>query len=566
NPNVLYAAMYDKERLPWQIIESGPESGVYRSDNGGAAWTWLNDDKNFLVRSWYFTHLVPDPANPDTLYMPGRKLWKSGDAGRSCHQLNTPYVDQHDLWVDPHDTRRMIVANDGGAAVSRNAGLSWSSIVNQPTAELYHVAADTQFPYRVYTSQQDNSTLSLPSRSDRGPIAQSDWYDVGGGESGFVAVRPDNPNIVFSGDLPGLGITRYDHRTRQIREICPWGELDGATADGGQYRFNWSTPIVLSPHQPHALYVAGNVLWRSDDEGASWQVISPDLTRNERALLERSGGSPTGENSVANDYCTISTFAESPLAPGLLWAGTDDGLVHLLRDGGASWVDITPPDMPEWATTCVEASPHDAGAAYLSATAHQRDDFAPYIWRTADYGATWQRIDSDIPQGEFVRVVRSDPRRPGLLFCGTEAGVFYSPDDGATWHPLQRNLPHVAVYDLLAHEGDLLVATHGRGLWAIDDLSPLYHQANSAAVTLLPPRPTVRLTRQCYGLESLVALYNPFVAANPPAGVVVDYALPEDAGHPITLELLDGAGAVVSALSSTAATAEPRPIGAYDYA
>ena len=289
----------------WAIVDAA-EGGIYRSDDGGATWTWLTDDRNFLVRPWYFGHVLADPVDPDGLFVINRKLWRSGDGGRTYRQLNVPYVDEMDLWVDPREPRRMILGNDGGAAVSFDAGETWSSIVNQPTAEIYRIAADTHFPYRIYGSQQDNSTIALPSRSERGAISAMDWYDVGGGESGFIAVRPDNPNIVYSSDLPGLGVTRYDHATRQIREIGPWGEAGGDEQGALRYRFNWSVPVVLSPHDPGVLYIAGNVLFRTRDEGASWEIVSPDLTRNdqEKVSKARPGTHAMGENE-GNHYCTI---------------------------------------------------------------------------------------------------------------------------------------------------------------------------------------------------------------------------------------------------------------------
>lgn len=551
----------------WALIDA-PEGGMYRSDDGGEHWTWLNNDRNFLVRSWYFTHLAADPHNPDGVYVINRKLWHSADGGRTYRQLNVPYVDQHDLWIDPRDGQRMILGNDGGAAVSFNGGNTWSTLVNQPTAEIYRAAADTHFPYRIYGSQQDNSTLCMPSRSERGPLSHFEWYDIGGGESGAIVTRPDNPNIVYSGDLPGLGITRYDHSNHQIREIAPWFDGDGQRDDALAYRFNWTTPIALSPHDPNTLYVGGNLLFRSRDEGASWTPISPDLTRNDQTKLGTLGESNTGENAIVNDYCTISTVAESPCEPGVIWVGSDDGLAHLSRDGGASWSDVTPPALPVWATTMIEPSAHAPGCAYLAATLHQLDDFRPYVFKTSDYGQTWTAIVNGLPDDLFVRVVREDSRRRGLLYAGTEAGVMVSLNDGAWWQTLQLNLPAVAVYDLLVHQGDLIAATHGRSMWVLDDLSPL-HQLDdellAAPAHLFAPRPTYRLTRQVYGLDSLLSLYAPFVAANPPAGIVVSYYLREQPEQPITLELLDAAGDLVHRHSNVHRPEPARPIGPLDY-
>lgn len=551
----------------WAIVEAA-EGGIYRSDDGGASWTWLNDDRNFLVRPWYFGKLLADPVDPHAVFIVGRKLWRSADGGRTFRQVNVPYVDQQDLWVDPTRPSRMILGNDGGAAVSFTSGDTWSSLVNQPTAEIYRAAADTRFPYRIYGSQQDNSTISLPSRSERGAIAQADWYDVGGGESGFIAVRPDDPDVVYSSDLPGLGVTRYSHRTFQIREVGPWPE---SSSDEGRlrYRFNWSTPVLLSPHDPNVLYVAANRVFRSLDEGATWEPIGPDLTRRDPEKMKQLDGFDTWEDIQDNHYCTIASLAESPRARGVFWAGSDDGLVHLSRDDGATWRDVTPPGLPTWATTNVEASPHDPAAAYVAATAHALDDFRPYLFRTRDHGESWEAIAAGIPADEFVRVIREDPVRRGLLYAATEAGVYVSLDDGASWRSLRRNLPVVAVHDLVVKDADLVAATHGRGLWILDDVSPLRELAErpeiaEAPAHLFAPRPVHRLTRHVYGLDSLNALYGHFAADNPASGVVVYFHLKEEAAE-VTVSLLDGEGAVVAAYGSLSERPTPAPIGPMAY-
>ena len=551
----------------WVTVDA-EEGGIYRSDDGGATWAWLSDDRNFLVRPWYFGTVVADPADADALYVVNRKLWRSADGGRTYRQVNVPYVDEMDLWVDPREPRRMILGNDGGAAVSFDGGDTWSSLVNQPTAELYRVAADTHFPYRVYGSQQDNSTLAMPSRSDKGPISEMEWYDVGGGESGFIAVRPDDPNVVYSSDLPGLGVTRYDHRTHQIREIGPWGEPGGDAEGGLRHRFNWSVPVVLSPHDPGCLYVAGNRVFRSRDEGASWEAISPDLTTDDQEKVRRpKPGSHAGGENEGNHYCTVASFAESPLAPGLLWAGSDDGLVHVSQDDGASWADVTPPGTPAWSTFHVEPSAHAAGAAYAAATAHGTDDFRPYLWKTADFGASWEAIAAGIPGDEFVRVVRADPAQRGVLYAGTEAGVHVSTDDGGSWRSLRLNLPVVAVHDLIVKEADLVVGTHGRGLWILDDVTPLRERAAGGLarpVHLFAPSPLTRVTRQVYQLDSLVALYYGWAAENPPSGVVIYYRLAGAAGR-VTVSLLDADGVVVNTFDSRREPRRPRPIGPLAY-
>ena len=550
----------------WAIVDA-PEGGIYRSDDGGAAWTWLNDDRNFLVRAWYFGQILADPLDPDAVYVVNRKLWKSVDGGRTYRQVNVPYVDEMDLWIDPRDPKRMILGNDGGAAVSFDGGDTWSTLVNQPTAEIYRVAVDTHFPYRVYGSQQDNSTLCLPSRSDRGPIAQMDWYDVGGGESGFIAVRQDDPDIVYSSDLPGLGVTRYDHRTHQIREIAPWAEPGSEEGGALRYRFNWSVPVVLSPHDPNVLYVAANRLFRTTDEGQSWDVISPDLTRNDGSKTVGLPGHHTTGEIEGSHYCTLSSIAESPQQRGVLWTGSDDGLIHLSRDDGKSWSNVTPPGLPAWSTTYVEASPHDGARAYVAAANQQLDDFRPYLFKTRDFGATWDDIADGIPANEFTRVIREDPARPGLLYVGTELGVHVSLDDGASWQPLQLNLPVVAVHDMLLKDDDLVVATHGRGLWILDDVSPLHELADGppdGPVHLFKPRPVYRVTRHVYGLDSLLALYDNFAAPNPPSGVIVHYRLAQPAAE-ATISLLDSDGTVLSTLTSHRPRPTPAPIGPLSY-
>ena len=618
NPRILYAAMWEARLYPWQHATSGPgsslyktsdggdtwvevsaspgfpqgnrgrigvtasplrngrvwaivdagEGGIYRSDDGGATWTWLTDDRNFLVRPWYFGHVLADPGDPDGLYVINRKLWRSGDGGRSYRQINVPYVDEMDLWVDPNEPRRMILGNDGGAAVSFDAGDTWSTLVNQPTAEIYRVAADNHFPYRVYGSQQDNSTLALPSRADRGPISQMDWYDVGGGESGFIAVRPDNPNIVYSSDLPGLGVTRYDHQTAQIREIGPWGEPGSQDGARLRYRFNWSVPVVLSPHDADCLYVAGNVVFRTRDEGANWEEISPDLTRNdEEKITKPRPGSHAGGENEGNHYCTVSSFAESPHAKGVLWAGSDDGLVHVSRDDGATWTDVTPPGLPAWSTTMVEPSPHDSACAYVSATAHGMDDFSPYVYRTRDWGASWEPITNGIPGDEFVRVVREDPVQRGLLYCGAEVGVHVSLDDGGSWRSLRLNMPVVAIHDLIVKDNDLVLGTHGRGIWIMDDVTPLREIARDELVEpfhLFSPSPVYRITRRVYGLDSLIALYYGCATENPPSGVVISYLLSRPAKH-VTVSLVDAEGRVVNSFDSRNEPRRPAPIGPMTY-
>jgi len=626
NPQVLYAAMWQASRTPWGFTSGGEGSGiwkttdggdtwsdltpnlglapscigrigltvsptdprrlyalieadgangrtgVYRSLDRGQTWAWTSDEPNLAVRPWYFGQIVADPRDADTLYVPHRKLWKSVDGGRSFRQLNTTYWDQHALWVSPADPRVMALGNDGGAAISRDGGTTWSTILNQPTAELYHVTTDTRFPYRVYSAQQDNSTISLPHRSALGPPSQMDWYDVGGGESGHIAVRPDNPDIVYAASFAGE-ITRYDHATGDQRTISVWPESsDGWGAESVKYRFNWSTPVLLSPHDPNMLYACGNHVFRSADEGRSWETVSADLTRADATKMGRAGGPITYDSSGADYYGTIMAFAESPLQRGVFWAGSDDGLVHLSRDNGATWTNVTPLELPAWANVnTVEPSPFDARGAYLAVSNQKQDDFRPLIYRTQDGGATWTPITAGIPDDEFCRVVRADPARPGLLYAGTEAGVWVSLDDGVAWRPFSQNLPAVTVYDLAVKNGDLIAATHGRGLWVLDDLSPLYTltaDALAAPAHLFPPRPTVRVTRAVFGISNMIALSYPFGADNPPAGVVFHYWLPEGARKSeIMLVIRDNDGEVTQfrGLFGESSSRRRQPLGPYRY-
>jgi photosystem II stability/assembly factor-like uncharacterized protein len=554
----------------WALLEAH-EGGIYRSDDYGQRWTWLSNERNFLVRARFSFCLVADPVDANTLYVASRKLWKSTDGGRTFAQLNTPYVDQHAFWVDSQDTQRVMVGNDGGASVSFDGGRSWSTLVNQPTGEFYRIATDNHFPYRVYGSQQDNSTLCIPSRSERAQPSQLEWYDIGGGESGYIAVRPDNPNIVYSSDLPGLGVTRYDHGNFQLREIGPWGESGAWETPKLKYRFNWCVPVKLSPHDPNVLYIAGNVVFRSTNEGASWEEISPDLTRRDPNTMIPVGGPISREDSLAHQYPSISSVAESPYERGVIWVGTDDGLIQVTRDDGSTWTNVTPPNMPAWALIRMEVSRHAPGKAYAAAANYRLDDFRPHLFKTEDYGRTWQRITAGIPDGHFARVLREDHEVAGLLFAATDVGVYCSLDDGAAWFPLKLNLPACEVYDLTTKEDDLLIATHGRAMWSLDNITPLRAIARQPSlladksVLLFAPQSVIRITRQVYDLKSLLWLYAPYVAANAPSGVVVDYYLQEAVSADITLELLDQNGTVYQSMTSKRQPCTPTPAGALAY-
>jgi photosystem II stability/assembly factor-like uncharacterized protein len=569
----------------WATIEAA-DCGLFRSDDGGATWELVSDNRDLQGRPWYYQHVFADPQDPDTVWILNYQTWKSLDGGRTFFQVTTPHGDNHDLWIDPRHPQRMIEGNDGGACVTFNGGDSWSTIYNQLTAQFYHVATDNQFPYRVYGTQQDNTAISVPSRTHKGTIPWSDCYTVGTSESGYIAVHPDNSNIVFSGAIgssPGGGgnLLRYDHSTGQIRIITVWPELTtGYGAKDMKYRFQWTYPILFSPHDSSVLYVAGNIIFRSTDQGSSWEPISPDLTRNDVSKMEPSGGPITKDTSGAETYGTVFALVESPLQKGLLWAGSDDGLVHISQDGGATWHNITPPHLPEWTLiSMIEASPHDAASAYLAATRYKLDDNRPMLYKTSDYGQTWLDLSQGIPEDDYTRVIRADPVRRGLLYVGTETSIYVSYDDGATWQSLQANLPSVPIYDLLVQDDDLIAATHGRSFWILDDLTQLRQIADALLdqpFRLFKPRDTYRPatsfrvqkptpgknyqrgvggyvtyteTRDPYGDTVLHFLDS---GANPPDGVIVTYYLKDKTTEAVTLSFLDARGDLIKTFVSTA--------------
>ncbi len=573
-----------KEDRVWAIIDA-EDGALFRSNDGGENWERLSEDRNLWARPWYYQHIYADPKDPETIWALNVQCWKSVDGGRTFFEVQVPHGDNHDLWIDPHDPQRMIEGNDGGACVSFNGGASWSSIYNQPTAEMYHVTTDNQVPYRVYGAQQDNSTITVPSRSALAGITQSDIYDVGGGESGYIAVRPDDTNIVYAGNYLGY-LTRYDHRSRQERNIAVWPELaSGWGAKDQKYRFQWTFPILLSPHDPNVLYVTGNHVFRSTDEGNSWQIISPDLTRNDITKMEASGGPPTRDNTGAECYCTIFAFAESPLKRGLFWAGSDDGLLHISQDGGETWRNITPPDLPEWAlVSIIEPSPHDPATAYVAANRYKLDDFRPYLYKTNDYGATWTKITTGIAENDFTRAIREDPVRRGLLYAGTETGVHVSFDDGEHWQSLRLNLPAVPIHDLVIKDTDLVAATHGRSFWILDDITPLRYiseQVQDAPVYLFKPRPAVRfITSWGYSRASAPGIFyrntgdimitarrelkpggetvdrNLNAGENPPDGVLVYYSLKQKPEGEVKLTFLDAQGEQIKSFTSEQAQSQ----------
>ena len=562
----------------YAIVES-KDSAVYRSDDGGDTWERLAEEHDLVGRPWYYQHIIADPLDANAVWALNVRCYRSIDGGRTFQPVATHHGDNHDLWIDPANSRRLILGNDGGAVVSFDGGETWTSPYNQPTAEFYHVTTDNQTPYRIYGAQQDNTTISVPSRSYYSAIAQADMMEVGGGESGYIAVHPQHPNIIYAGNYQGY-LTRYDHSTGQERNITVWPESSmGSPASDVKYRFQWTYPILLSPHDPGVLYVTGNHVFSSTDEGASWEAMSPDLTRNDPSTLGPSGGPITGDNTGAEYYATIFAFAESPRQKGLFWSGSDDGLIHISRDGGASWQNVTPPDLPEWSLiSVIEPSAHDPASSYVAATRYKHDDFHPYLYKTHDYGATWTRITDGIAENDFTRVIREDPERRGLLFAGTETGVQVSFDDGAYWQPLKFNLPAVPIHDLTIKEGDLIAATHGRAFWVLDDVGPLRQltdEMHEAPAHLFTPRPAMRYTQAGGSPNPTVAGKNyaasgAFVLTyrerelptgektriylnagqNPPTGLLVQYFLKEEPEGEVTLTFLDADGNEIKRFSS----------------
>jgi len=531
----------------WAIVEA-EDGGVFRSDNGGTTWARVNEERRLRQRAWYYTRIYADTKNADTVYILNTGFYRSNDGGRTYTGISVPHGDNHDLWIAPDDPNRMIESNDGGANVSYNGGRSWTE-QDQPTAQFYRVALDNDFPYNIYGAQQDNSTVRIASRNSEGGIGTSDWYDVGGGESGWIAPSPKDSQIVFAGSYGGL-TTRYDHRTGQLRDVNPYPNNPmGSGADVLKYRFQWNFPLLFSPHDPNKLYCAANVLFVSLDEGSSWQTISPDLTRNDKAKQAASGGPITKDNTSIEYYGTIFTVMESPVQAGTIWTGSDDGLVHISRDGGKNWSNVTPPAsiMPEWIQiNSIEASPHDPATAYVAATMYKWDDNKPYLYKTSDYGKTWKKITNGIPDTTFTRVIREDPNKRGLLYAGTETGMYVSFDNGERWQSLQLNLPIVPITDLAIQkrEKELVVATQGRSFWILDDL-PLLHQMMDAGgfnavgeTRLFQPKESYRMA----GGGGFPLGPTATVGRNPANGVVVYYSLKAKPTSDVTLEFLDSAG------------------------
>ncbi|PIB28615.1 glycosyl hydrolase [Maribacter sp. 4G9] len=512
----------NSERV-WAIVENKEKGGLYRSEDGGKKWSLVNSDRNLRQRAWYYTRVYADTQDADVVYVLNVSYHKSMDGGKTFKSFNAPHGDHHDLWISPENGQRMIIGDDGGAQISYDGGETWSTYYNQPTAQYYRVTTDNHFPYRIYVAQQDNSTLRVNHRSDGSAITEDDWEETAGGESAWIAVDPENDDIVYGGSYDGF-LTRVNHEKGTVRGINVWPDNPmGAGAEAMKYRFQWNFPILFSRHNPNKLYTFSNQVHMTTNEGQSWEVLSGDLTRNDPTKLGSSGGPITQDNTSVEYYCTIFTANESPLKEGLLWVGSDDGLIHISKNGGETWENVTPSNMPEWnMINSIEPSAFDEGTCYVAATRYKLGDFQPYLYKTTDYGQTWTKITNGINEEHFTRVVREDPKRKGLLYAGTETGMYISFDDGANWNSFQMNLPIVPITDLTIKDDNLIVATQGRSLWMIDDLTVLHQLEEgkkSSEQILYKPKDSYRTKGRASSRPSKTS------GQNHPNGVVTHFYL-----------------------------------------
>ena len=521
-----------KGQRVYALIDAERNAGLYRSDDAGENWKLVSTDARISGRAWYFSEVRIDPRNPDLVYISNVSLYRSTDGGKTFTAIKgAPGGDDyHSLWIDPDNPRRMISGVDQGVIISIDGGQSWTSWYNQPTAQFYHVAVDNQFPYWVYGAQQDSGTAAVVSRSDYGQITFRDWHPIGAGESGNILPDPDNPNIVYGGSTGGE-LYRFNSKTGQVQDITPTVTTVGAKA---QHRYPWTAPIAFAP-QTHALLQASQFLFRSTDAGNTWTIISPDLTLHPGEKEEEAKG-------------VIYAIAPSTVKAGQIWIGTDNGLIQITEDDGKNWRDVSPKGLPPWSmVSIIDASPFDAGTAYAAIDRHQMDDLQPYIYRTHDYGKTWTKVTSGLGGNAYVHGVREDPKRKGLLYAGTETGVYVSFDDGAHWQPLQLNLPVSPIHDLVVKDNDLVVATHGRSFWILDDISPLRELDPRAAdedVHLFKPATAIRL-RKNESRDTPLPRETP-AGQNPPTGAIIYYSLKSVPKGPVTLEILDSKGSVIS--------------------
>ncbi|MDH5397006.1 MAG: glycosyl hydrolase [Cyclobacteriaceae bacterium] len=529
------------------IIEN-MDGGVFRSDDGGETWEKTNSDRSLRQRAWYYTRIYADSKDVDKVYVLNVSYHVSNDGGKTFKSGNAPHGDHHDLWIAPEDNQRLIMADDGGAQVSYDGGVNWSTYYNQPTAQFYRVTTDNHFPYRIYGAQQDNSTIRILHRTDGASIGERDWEPTAGGESAHLAVHPGNSNIVYGGSYDGF-LTRINHQTNEVRGINVWPDNPmGHGAEGFKFRFQWNFPIFFSPHDPKKLYTASNHLHVTYNEGQSWELMSPDLTTNDPKKLGSSGGPITKDNTSVEYYCTIFAAIESPYEKDLLWTGSDDGLIHMSDDGGKTWNNVTPPNMPDFMMiNSIDANPFVKGGVYVAGTRYKLGDYQPYLYKTTNYGKTWQQITGGIPKDHFTRVVRADPQRKGLLYAGTESGMYLSFNDGANWQPFQLNLPIVPITDLTIKNDNLIAATQGRSFWLIDDLTPLHQitpDTEKAPSHLFKPMPSYRMEGRS-GTPSRTA------GTNHPGGVMIHFYLKDTtASDTVTIDFLENNGKLIQRYTS----------------
>lgn len=533
----------------YAIIEN-KDGGLFVSNDAGETWTLQSSDNNIRQRAWYYSKIFVDPKNDNIVYVLNVNFLKSTDGGKTFKNINTPHGDHHDLWIDPEDGNRMIIADDGGAQISFDGGDNFSTYYNQPTAQFYRVSTDNHFPYRILGAQQDNSTVRILSRSEGGEITQDDWQGTAGAESGYVVADPLNPDVVYGGNYSGY-LSRLDHKTGENRAVSVWPDDPlGGGADVSKYRFQWNFPIFFSPHNPKKLYAGGNVLFATENEGASWAALSGDLTTNDKVRQRSSGGPITKDNTGVEVYCTIFTATESALEKDLLWTGSDDGVINVSKDGGQHWENVTPKDAGQWMMwNCVETDPFVKGKAYFVGTKYKSDDFTPYIFKTEDYGKTWVKITNGIAANHFARCLRADKKVKGLLYCGTEYGMYISYDDGANWKPFQLNLPMVPITDLTIKENDLIVATQGRAFWVLDDLGII--QQKAAGIT--NKNLHVFTVNDAYRYGGYQNLNAKNAGMNPPTGVVINYYVKEVSdSSKLSIEILDKDKKSIKTFSTTA--------------
>ena len=532
----------------YALIEN-PSGGLFVSNDAGDTWTLVSSDNNIRQRAWYYTKLFVDPKNENNVFVLNVDFLKSSDGGKTFRNIRTPHGDHHDLWIDPENSNRMIVADDGGAQVSFNGGEDWSTYMNQPTAQVYRVSTDNHFPYRILVAQQDNSTFRISSRSAGGQITTDDWTPTAGAESGYVVADPLNPDVVYGGNYSGY-LSRLDHKTGENRAVSVWPDDPlGGGIDVAKYRFQWNFPIFFSPHNPKKLYAGGNHLFVTENEGASWTALGGDLTTNDKTRQASSGGPITKDNTGVEVYCTVFTAAESVLEKDLLWTGSDDGLIHISKDGGKNWENVTPPAAGKWMMwNCVEIDPFKKGKAFFVGTKYKSDDFTPYIFKTEDYGKSWTKITNGIPGMHFTRCLRADRKRQGLLYAGTEYGMYISYDDGASWSTFQLNLPMVPITDMTIKDNDLIVATQGRSIYVLDDLSLVQQKNNSLTTKNL----ATFAVNDAYLFDGYQNLNAKNAGMNPVNGSVINYYLKSvNDSSVVSIDILDRNKKIIKAYSST---------------